>query len=37
VDAIAGEKKVPHVIDQDKCTLCGTCFEKCPFGAVLKV
>ncbi|MHC4434471.1 MAG: NADH-ubiquinone oxidoreductase-F iron-sulfur binding region domain-containing protein, partial [Planctomycetota bacterium] len=23
VDAITGEKKVPHVINQEKCTLCG--------------
>ncbi len=37
VDAIAGEKKVPHVIDQQKCTRCGMCLEKCPFNAVVKV
>jgi len=36
-DAIAGAKKVAHVIDQAKCTLCGTCLDKCPFGAVLKI
>lgn len=36
-DAITGEKKVPHVISQEKCTLCGMCWEKCPFTAVLKV
>jgi NADH:ubiquinone oxidoreductase subunit F (NADH-binding) len=36
-DAITGEKKVPHVINQQKCTLCGACWEKCPFTAVLKV
>jgi NADH-quinone oxidoreductase subunit F len=36
-NAITGEKKVPHVINQEKCTLCGTCWEKCPFTAVLKV
>ena len=36
-DAIAGERKQPHVIDQAKCTKCGTCLEKCPFAAVLKV
>jgi NADH:ubiquinone oxidoreductase subunit F (NADH-binding)/(2Fe-2S) ferredoxin/NAD-dependent dihydropyrimidine dehydrogenase PreA subunit len=36
-DAITGEKKVLHVINQQKCTLCGTCWEKCPFTAVLKV
>jgi NADP-reducing hydrogenase subunit HndC len=28
-----------HVIDQDKCTKCGTCFSVCPerFSAVVKV
>ena len=31
------EKKRPHVIDQIKCTNCGTCFEVCPFSAILKV
>ena len=37
VEAITGEKKVPHVIDREKCTDCGTCFDVCPFSAVLKV
>ena len=37
VDAITGQKKVPHVINQDKCTLCGACWEKCPFTAIKKV
>jgi Fe-S-cluster-containing hydrogenase component 2 len=37
VDAISGERKEAHVIDQETCTLCGTCLEKCPFGAVVKV
>jgi ferredoxin len=37
VEAIAGEKKEPHVIDQQKCTKCGACLDKCPFTAVLKV
>jgi len=37
VDAIAGERREPHVIDQEKCTRCGTCFEKCPFTAIMKV
>jgi len=38
VEAIAGEKKTPHVIDQDKCIRCGTCFEVCPprFSAIEK-
>jgi NADH-quinone oxidoreductase subunit F len=28
-----------HVIDQEKCTKCDTCFEVCPskFGAVIKL
>ena len=29
VDAISGEKKQPHVIDQEKCIKCGTCIELC--------
>ncbi len=36
VEAITGEKKVPHVIDQGKCIKCGICLETCPdkFDAV---
>ncbi|MFC2102454.1 NADH-ubiquinone oxidoreductase-F iron-sulfur binding region domain-containing protein [Bacteroidota bacterium] len=39
VDAIDGEKKKIHVIDQELCTNCGTCFEVCParFDAVKKI
>ena len=39
VDAITGGKNLVHVIDQAKCTKCGTCFEVCPprFGAVVKL
>ncbi len=39
VQAIEGGKRMVHVIDQDKCTKCGTCFDVCPpkFGAVVKV
>ncbi len=33
-DAIAGEKKKPHVINQDLCIKCRTCYEKCRFNAV---
>ncbi len=33
-DAIAGEKKGPHVIDQGKCIKCGVCCDVCNFGAV---
>jgi len=34
--AISGEKKVPYVIDQNKCIKCGVCMEKCPFKAISK-
>ena len=39
VEAIEGGKNRIHVIDQDKCIKCGTCFEACPprFGAVDKI
>jgi len=33
-DAITGEKKKPHTINQELCIKCRTCFEKCRFGAV---
>ncbi|VAX34364.1 HoxF-like protein [hydrothermal vent metagenome] len=33
-DAIAGEKKKPHVINQELCIKCRTCYEKCKFNAV---
>lgn len=38
-EAISGGKNQIHVVDQDKCTKCGTCFEVCPprFGAVRKI
>jgi NADH:ubiquinone oxidoreductase subunit F (NADH-binding)/(2Fe-2S) ferredoxin/Pyruvate/2-oxoacid:ferredoxin oxidoreductase delta subunit len=36
-EAIAGERREPHLIDQEKCTKCGTCFDKCPFTAIMKV
>jgi NADH:ubiquinone oxidoreductase subunit F (NADH-binding)/(2Fe-2S) ferredoxin/Pyruvate/2-oxoacid:ferredoxin oxidoreductase delta subunit len=29
-DAITGERKKLHSIDQDKCNTCGVCFEVCP-------
>ena len=35
VNAITGERKGPHFIDQEKCIKCGACFDKCKFGAVL--
>ena len=38
-EAIDGGKKKIHIIDQEECTNCGTCFEVCPsrFGAVKKI
>jgi NADH-quinone oxidoreductase subunit F len=39
VEAVDGGKKKIHVIDQEICTKCGTCYEVCPsrFGAVQKI
>ena len=39
IEVIVGGKKQIHVIDQEKCIKCGTCFEVCPpkFGAVMKI
>ncbi len=39
VEAISGEKKVPHTIDQNICTKCGICFQECPerFSAVVRL
>ncbi len=34
--AISGERKEPHVINQEKCIKCRVCYEKCKFGAVRK-
>ena len=34
VEAIQGEKKVPHQIILEKCTMCGACFRACPACAV---
>ncbi|MCK4800615.1 MAG: NADH-quinone oxidoreductase subunit NuoF [Anaerolineales bacterium] len=34
-EAIIGEKKVVHVIDQSKCIQCGACYDVCNLGAVL--
>jgi NADH-quinone oxidoreductase subunit F len=38
-NAVAGGKRLIHVIDQNKCTKCGTCITLCPsrFSAVVKV
>jgi NADH:ubiquinone oxidoreductase subunit F (NADH-binding)/(2Fe-2S) ferredoxin/NAD-dependent dihydropyrimidine dehydrogenase PreA subunit len=35
VDAITGEKKKLHYIDQSKCTQCGVCKDSCRFKAIL--
>ncbi|WP_034638907.1 NADH-quinone oxidoreductase subunit NuoF [Desulfofalx alkaliphila] len=34
VGAITGEKKQPHVIDQQKCVRCGLCFSVCKFKSI---
>jgi len=33
-NAISGERKSPHLIDQDACIKCGMCFSKCKFDAI---
>jgi NADH:ubiquinone oxidoreductase subunit F (NADH-binding)/(2Fe-2S) ferredoxin/Pyruvate/2-oxoacid:ferredoxin oxidoreductase delta subunit len=33
-EAISGEKKQPHLIDQEKCIKCGICDDVCKFDAV---
>jgi NADP-reducing hydrogenase subunit HndC len=35
-NAISGELKKMHTIDQEKCIKCGACEEKCKFGAIFK-
>ena len=37
VDAVAGEKKKPHVIDKAKCVSCMKCYEACPKDAIVMV
>ena len=34
VEAISGELKAPHVIDQETCIKCGVCAQSCKFGAI---
>jgi NADH:ubiquinone oxidoreductase subunit F (NADH-binding)/(2Fe-2S) ferredoxin/ferredoxin len=38
-EAIAGDKRLIHIIDQNKCIKCGNCLDVCPprFNAVTKV
>ncbi|MBQ6753001.1 MAG: 4Fe-4S binding protein, partial [Clostridia bacterium] len=33
-EAISGEVKQPHVIDQEACLGCGACADTCKFGAI---
>lgn len=33
--AVAGEKKQSHEVNQDKCIKCGICYEACKFDAVV--
>lgn len=34
VDAISGERKQVHVIDQEICIKCGDCYSRCKFDAI---
>jgi NADH:ubiquinone oxidoreductase subunit F (NADH-binding)/Pyruvate/2-oxoacid:ferredoxin oxidoreductase delta subunit/(2Fe-2S) ferredoxin len=34
-EAICGENKKPHHIDQDKCIKCSICYDACKFDAIL--
>jgi NADH:ubiquinone oxidoreductase subunit F (NADH-binding)/Pyruvate/2-oxoacid:ferredoxin oxidoreductase delta subunit/(2Fe-2S) ferredoxin len=33
-DAITGEKKKPHTLNQDLCIKCGICYDVCKFNAI---
>jgi NADP-reducing hydrogenase subunit HndC len=35
VNAIAGERKEPHLINPSICIKCGACIEKCKFDAII--
>jgi NADH:ubiquinone oxidoreductase subunit F (NADH-binding)/(2Fe-2S) ferredoxin/NAD-dependent dihydropyrimidine dehydrogenase PreA subunit len=35
-NAISGERKQRHVIDQKKCTKCGICYHTCKFHAITR-
>ncbi|HNR27825.1 MAG TPA: NADH-quinone oxidoreductase subunit NuoF [Bacteroidales bacterium] len=35
VEAITGERRQPHFINQNKCIRCGVCYTKCKFNAIL--
>ena len=34
-EAIIGDKKEPHVVEQEKCIKCGNCVDSCKFKAVI--
>lgn len=34
VNAISGERKLPHFIDQEVCIKCGDCYSRCKFDAI---
>ncbi|PKN61777.1 MAG: NADH-quinone oxidoreductase subunit F [Deltaproteobacteria bacterium HGW-Deltaproteobacteria-15] len=34
-EAITGEKKEPHTLDNTKCIKCGICYDACKFNAVV--
>ena len=36
-NAITGEKKKPHEIDQSLCIKCGVCYDTCKFESIIKV
>ncbi len=35
-NAISGEKREPHTINQDMCIKCGACYDVCKFDAVIR-
>ena len=35
VNAISGERKAPHEIDQSVCIKCGVCYENVKFDATI--
>jgi len=37
LESLAARAKSGHLIDPEKCTLCGACYEACPLDAVRKV
>ncbi len=36
VEAITGERKQVHVLNKEVCVKCGSCYEVCKFGAVIR-